>query len=141
MPVNNQKNSVNGVSKKRQRTAERIIKAIKESNGFLTEAAPKAGVGYRTIVRYANEYPSVREAVEEAKEGMTDFVESQLFKAIKEGNIAAIIFYLKTQAKDRNYTERINTEHSGEIKTVIKVRYDEEVKSDIEVEKEREEGD
>jgi hypothetical protein len=104
-------NGATGKSKKSEKTAARIIKAVKETHGFLSAAAPRAGVGYRTIVRYANEYPSVIQAVQEAKEEMKDYAESKLFKQIEEGNLTAIIFYLKTQAKDRGYTER--TEHTG----------------------------
>jgi len=119
-----QKSGRNVISKKRQQTAKKIIQAIKESKGFLTVAAPRAGVSYRTICRYVRDFPSVREAVEEARASMKDFAEGKLFKAIDEGNVAAIIFYLKTQAKDRGYSERIETEqkieHKGElaIKTV-----------------------
>jgi hypothetical protein len=93
-------------SKKRQGTAQRIIKAVGETKGLLTAAAPRAGVSYRTIIRYANEFQAVKKAVIEAKEEMKDFAENQLFKAINEGNLTSIIFYLKTQAKDRGYIEK-----------------------------------
>ena len=96
---------------------------MKESKGLLTLAAKKAGVSYSTVNRYANEFPSVREAVEEAKESMLDYTEGKLFEQIKNGNIASIIFYLKTQGKKRGYIER--HEHTGEgglpIKTEITV--------------------
>ncbi len=46
-------------SKKRNATALKIIKAIEESNGFLTTAARRAGVSYMTVWRYARDYPSV----------------------------------------------------------------------------------
>ncbi|MHC1623470.1 MAG: hypothetical protein ACXQTR_02625 [Candidatus Methanospirareceae archaeon] len=115
---------LNVASKKRQQTAKKIIQAIKESKGFLTMAASRAGVSYKTVCRYVRDFPSVREAVEEARASMKDFAEGKLFKAIDEGNITAIIFYLKTQAKDRGYSEKIETEqkieHKGElaIKTI-----------------------
>ena len=116
-------NNNNGVSKKREQTAQKIIDALKESKGLLTLAAKKAGVSYSTVNRYANEFPSVREAVEEAKESMLDYTEGKLFEQIKNGNIASIIFYLKTQGKKRGYIER--HEHTGEgglpIKTEITV--------------------
>ena len=99
-------NNNNGISKKREHTAQKIITALKESTGLLTVAAKKAGVSYSTVNRYANDFPSVREALEEAKEAMLDFTEGKLFEQIAEGNIASIIFYLKTQGKKRGYTER-----------------------------------
>jgi len=99
-------NSVNGVSKKREHTAERIIHALGESQGLLTLAAKRSGIGYRTIVQYVADFPSVKEAAIEAKEHMIDFAESKLYQNIKEGDNTAIIFYLKTQAKHRGYIER-----------------------------------
>ena len=98
--------SENGNPKKREQTAQRIIDAIRESNGLLTLAAKKAGIGYTTVWRYTQDYPSVKEAVTEAKEKMLDFTESKLYEKIKEGDNAAIIFYLKTQGKKRGYIER-----------------------------------
>ena len=99
-------NETNGNPKKREQTALKIIDAIQASNGLLTLAAKKAGVGYTTIWRYTQDYPSVKQAVIEAKEKMLDFAEGKLYEKIKEGDNAAIIFYLKTQGKKRGYIER-----------------------------------
>ncbi len=111
--------NVNGVSKKREETAARIIKAIQESSGLLTLAAKKADVGYRTILRYVAEFPTVKEAAQEAHERMVDFTESKLYEKIKLGDTACMIFYLKTQAKHRGYVER--QEVTGEGGKAIKL--------------------
>ena len=105
----------NGNSKKRDNTALRIIEAIKQSDGLLTDAAKKAHVGYTTLWRYTKDYPSVEQAVKEAKETMLDFAESKLYVNIKAGDNTAIIFFLKTQGKARGYIERQEIEHSGGI--------------------------
>jgi len=105
-PTANGKNGFNGNSKKREETCARIIKAIGECNGLLTLAAKKAGVGYTTINRYAHDFPSVHQAVIDAKETMLDFAEGKLYQKIKDGDNTAIIFYLKTQGKARGYIER-----------------------------------
>jgi len=105
----------NGKKKKpygKEQTARRIIEALKESRGLLTDAAKRAGVSYSTVWQYAHNYPSVKQAVEEAKEGMLDLAESKLFHAINNGNMTAIIFFLKTKGKERGYVER--SEHTGE---------------------------
>lgn len=99
-------NGLNGLSKKRERTALRIIEAIKEAHGLLTLAAAKSGIGYTTIRRYVAELPSVAEAVREAKEGMLDIAEGKLYMAISNGEAWAICFYLKTQGKHRGFSER-----------------------------------
>lgn len=93
-------------SKKRDETAARIIKALHESKGLLTDAAQLAGVCYRTVNRYVADYPSVKQAAQEAHERMVDFAESKLYEKIAAGDNACIIFFLKCQAKDRGYVER-----------------------------------
>jgi len=115
----NNGNSTNGLSKKREQTAERIIKALGETQGLLTMAARKAGVSYTTVKRYATEFQSVREAVQEAKESMLDFAEGKLYSKIKDGDNACIIFYLKTQGKARGFIER--QEVSGRDGEAIKI--------------------
>lgn len=109
---NKNNNGENGNSKKRELKALKIITAIKESKGLLTMAARKSGIGYTTLWRYTQDFPSVRQAVEESKESMVDFAEGKLFEKISKGNTASIIFYLKTQGKRRGYIER--QEISGE---------------------------
>ena len=108
---------------KRERTAARIIEAVRDSHGLLTLAAKKAGVSYWTVWDYANNYPSVAEAVREAKEGMLDVAEGQLYKAIANSEAWAICFYLKTQGKARGYTERqeVTGADGGAVKYEISV--------------------
>ncbi len=117
-----QSESKNPISKKRQETAARIIKALKENKGLLTLAAQKAGVTYWTVWKYTQDFPSVKQAVEESKESLLDFAEGKLYLAINEGNLTAIIFYLKTQGKARGYIER--NEFSGVNGEPIKVDID-----------------
>ncbi len=108
----NGKNETNGNSKKREDTAARIIKALGESNGLLSLAAKRAHVGYTTMWRYTKEFPSVKQAVYEAKESMLDYAEGKLYGKIKDGDNTAIIFFLKTQGKARGYIEKQEIEHN-----------------------------
>jgi len=85
---------------------EKLIQSIKENKGLLTLAAAKAGVKYWTLWKYSKEFPEIREAVDEAKESMLDFAEGKLYQAISEGNMTAIIFFLKTKGKSRGFIER-----------------------------------
>ena len=116
----------NNHSKKRLDTAQRIIVALGECQGLLTLAAKKAGISYSTMNRYCRDFPSVREAMHEAKETMLDYTEGKLFTAIKANNMTAIIFYLKTQGKERGYTERseIGGHGGGPIRAQIIVQSD-----------------
>lgn len=44
--------------------------------------------------------------ITDARESMIDTAESMLYKQIGEGNTTAIIFFLKTQGRQRGYIER-----------------------------------
>jgi len=101
-----------GISPRRLQTCKRIIEALGQSSGLLTLAAKRAGVSYSLVKQYARDFPSVREAVQDAKESMLDFTEGKLFSKIQNGDTVAILFYLKTQGKARGYIERY--EHTGE---------------------------
>ena len=94
------------ITKKREKTAQRIIEAIKASNGLLTLAAKKAQLNYSTVWRYSQLFPSVQQAIYEAKESVLDFAEGKLYENIKNNDNASIIFYLKTQGKSRGFIER-----------------------------------
>jgi hypothetical protein len=85
-----------------------MIAALKdpEVRGFVSKAAEKLGCAVKTIYNYRDKHPTVAQAMQDIKEDRTDFVESRMLSRIKEGSDTMIIFYLKTQAKDRGYIER-----------------------------------
>lgn len=84
-----------------------LVEAIEKSDfGSKSEIADFLGCNVKTFNNYLKRYPDVAETYEYRKERQKDFVEGKLFSEIKKGNITAIIFYLKTQAKDRGYVER-----------------------------------
>ena len=97
----------------RRYSAQQMANAIREARGFVTVAAEKLGCHRATVQRYINDYATVQDALTDAREKRHDFVENKLMTAIQDGNITAIIFYLKTQCKDRGYIERNHTEVSG----------------------------
>ena len=117
-------NGHNGNGKKREETATRIIKAIAETNGLLTMAAKRAGVGHSTMSRYVQDFPSVKQAVADSKEAMLDFAENKLYQKIRDGDNTAIIFYLKCQGKARGYIER--TEIANPTGESFRVEYSDE---------------
>ena len=96
-----------------QRTNKEIIHAIRESRGLVAVAARKLGVGRQTIYDRLERSSEVKEALDEAREFTGDVAEAKLYNAIEEGEPWAVQFYLKTQARRRGYTEKMEHEHSG----------------------------
>ena len=82
------------------------IDALKERRGLVSVADKKPGGSRATRHAMINKMPTVREARDDAKEALKDFAESRIFKEIEAGNTTMIIFFAKTQMKDRGYIER-----------------------------------
>ena len=85
---------------------EAMLAALEYSLGNVMEACKKMKVARQSHYNWleADEYYKTR--VEEIKEMRLDFAEGALMELIKEGNVAATIFFLKTQGKRRGYIER-----------------------------------
>ena len=94
-------------------TAGQMIDAIKQARGFVTKAASLCDVSRTTFYAKLKDFPTVQAALEDKRVGRHDFEENKLMGAIDEGNVTAIIFYLKTQCKDRGYVERYQQEVTG----------------------------
>lgn len=87
-------------------TVKEVADAVYAERGFLFYAAKRLGVDPKTIRNYAKKHETVRDAITQARENSKDLAESRMLERIDEGDMSAIIFYLKTQAKDRGYVER-----------------------------------
>ena len=87
-------------------TTAQIIEALREKHGNMAAAARFLNCSRNTISRYIEQYPTVKAVADEERETLIDFAENQLFQQVKDGNITAIIFTLKTIGKSRGYVER-----------------------------------
>jgi len=87
-------------------TTAKMIEALREKHGNLSAAARFLNCSRNTISRYIETYPTVKSVADEERETLIDFAENQLFQQVKDGNITAIIFTLKTIGKHRGYVER-----------------------------------
>jgi transposase len=82
-----------------------IKKAIDGSGGYMSEIARRLGVDWHTADKYVKQFDLTGDLqIEDEK--ATDRAEIKLMEAIEAGEIAAIIFRLKTKAKKRGYVER-----------------------------------
>ena len=100
-------------------TAARMIDAIEEAHGFISKACAILHCSRQHFYTKLKDYPTVQQAIDEIRNKRTDFVESKMLDLINDGNPTMIIFYLKTQAKDRGYVERQElTGANGEAMTI-----------------------
>ena len=98
-------------------SAKGMVTAIEMAKGYVSKACEILKCSRQTWYRYEKKFPTVRQKVEEIREKRHDFVENKLMTQIENDNITAIIFYLKTQCKERGYVERqeIVGKDSGEL--------------------------
>lgn len=83
--------------------ADDVAAALLKARGLVSLAARQLGVTPKTVRRYIEQYATVREAREQAREELCDLAEGRLFNAITEGRSWAIKYFLSTQAHDRGY--------------------------------------
>lgn len=85
---------------------EQFLKAIQGSGGYVSLIADRVGCSIPTVYAWKDKEPEIEEAIKREKVRQVDFAEGKLQSLIKKENPTAIIFYLKTQGKDRGYVER-----------------------------------
>lgn len=97
----------------------KIIKRISKDQELLIEqlkktpivqiTCEKTSIGRATYYRWLEKYPNfakrANEAIKEGESLVSDMAESQLLAAIRDGNLGAIVFWLRNHHK--NYTNRI----------------------------------
>ena len=88
------------------KTAE-IVDALKATGGMVYMAARKLGCDPSTINIRAKKSPEIQAAIDNARGDMLDMAEHELKKAVRGGDMTAIIFTLKTIGKGRGYVERV----------------------------------
>lgn len=82
-----------------------LLQALANTSGIVASACKQANISRMTYYRWYNEDPEFREKADDVKELQKDFAESLILKKMKEGDTAMLIFYAKTQMKDRGYSE------------------------------------
>lgn len=94
-------------------TDAQLKKAITDADGVLSEVARALGIDRKTVYNRIEQSEDLQATVEQARETLTDVAEFELGKAIRAGNMTAIIFHLKGSptGRKRGYSER--TEITG----------------------------
>lgn len=66
-----------------------------------TEIANNMGVSIRTFYNYREKYPKIKQATSVGKEQANFYIENKLFRKASEGNMTAIIFWLKNNWREK----------------------------------------
>ena len=83
-----------------------LEKAIQDKRGNLAAIGRQFGVTRQAVAKRVHGSAKLQKAWNEARETMLDNAETELYEQVLGGNIAALIFFLKTQGKSRGYVER-----------------------------------
>ena len=85
----------------------KLAAAITKHRGVLSLVAQEVGLGSGVSVRYhIGRNPRLKQVFLEAREGVVDVAEDNVFRAVETGHLETSKWLLKTLGKDRGYTER-----------------------------------
>lgn len=83
-----------------------MIQAMASCLGIISTACKNVGISRQTHYEWMREDLDYAKDVKDVENITLDFAESKLHELIFEGNVASVIFFLKTKGKLRGYIER-----------------------------------
>lgn len=93
-----------------------FLEAYEKTLGNITASCKSAGVSRQTYYNWVEQDEHFSTAISDLNESALDVAESVLKEIIvKQKNIVAVIFYLKTKGKARGYVEKQEVDLSGQI--------------------------
>ena len=92
-----------------------FVAGFEKSMCNISSACSKVPITRKTFYTWMKKNPAFKKRVMEAYEKRKDFGESKLMERINEGNVTSLLFFLKTQAKDRGYVERSELDVEGRL--------------------------
>lgn len=87
-------------------TVKQIEHALRGTAGNVTAAANALGITRQGLQARLKKNAALREIVTEEREALCDLAESALRLNVAKGDVASVIFALKTLGKSRGYIER-----------------------------------
>lgn len=84
---------------------EAFLIALEAKAGHISQTCKAVGIARRTFYNWIDQDSIFSHKYVEVREGLVDFAEATLLTLIKEKHPAATIFFLRTQARHRGYTE------------------------------------
>ena len=91
-------------------TTDQFIMAIPGTGGIISAIARKVGCGWHTAARYIDQHATVKQAYDDECERVLDLAETKTIKAIEDGDLQMVRYYLSTKGRKRGYVERTEQE-------------------------------
>ncbi len=85
---------------------DEAIAAINGTRGNVTKIADKLGCTRENVYRLRHKWAKFDKAIVDEKDKFKDLIETTIEDEAINGNTTMLIFYAKTQMKDRGYVER-----------------------------------
>ena len=94
-----------------------FLEAYEKTLCNITAACKASGVSRQTFYNWRADDPDFASELSDLNEATLDIAESVLKEImVKQKNITAVIFFLKTKGKERGYVERSEVEQSSLLK-------------------------
>ena len=104
-------------------TVKGVADKLREYHGNQAAVARAFGVDRSRITQYMEQHPELRAVKQEAEEAILDHAESALYRAVLQGELAAVKWLLATKGKGRGYVERQEVTGSDGGELVVRVVY------------------
>lgn len=91
------------MAKKKGFKAEEVIDALRTTNGNISLTARLLKTTRQSIEYYIKHYARVQAAFEETTEQLNDIAEGHLVKAVKNGKMSEVRYWLDNKARNRGY--------------------------------------
>lgn len=102
-------------------TLDQLLAAIKGSSGIKETIRRRLDCSRSTIDNYLRRYATAQQAYDDEIEIIGDLAESVIIKAIRNEDVDTAKWYAKAKLKARGYSDKSESEHSGEF--VLRVKY------------------
>ena len=100
------KNSLDVRRLHREENKNFFLEIFEKSACNISVACKKLNISRTTFYQWREQDSSFAEEMHNLIEAEKDYAETTIKKFMREGNLTATIFFLKTQCKDRGYVER-----------------------------------
>jgi len=100
-------------------TNEQLELALRQASGNISQVARDLNVSRSIVNQRVHNNKKLQKILEDAREELVDIAENALKTKINQGDVAAIIFTLKTQGKRRGYVERQEITNTEPVEIVV----------------------